>query len=112
VEVRAVYNIATGQMMTSDITTLAPLTGEYASVAGWYVNDEPITIRGNAFRRSARPRILDVREVAKVDEFGGVGVYAAAADTSSASWLVYLPTRPGCEFQPYMHVDSVAAARR
>jgi hypothetical protein len=114
-EVPASYHIERGEMMTMDslpISTLAPLTGEYASVAGWYVNDEPITIHGRRFRRSALPRILSTLEVLKIGEYRGVGVYAEAADTARASSVVYLPSRPGCEFQPYMNVDSIPAVRR
>lgn len=110
-EIRVLYDTRTGDTLTTDslpIATLAPLTGEYASVAGWYVNDEPITIRARPYRRSARPRILGINEVAKVGEYRGVGVYADAADTSSASRFVYLPYRPGCEFQPYEDADSMA----
>jgi hypothetical protein len=73
------------------------------------VNDEGITIRGRPYRREARPRILAIDEVAKVGEYRGVGVYADAKDTASASRWVYLPVRPGCEFQPYGDVDSMSA---
>jgi hypothetical protein len=109
-EVHVLYNTRTGDTLTTDslpISTLAPLTGEYASVAGWYVNDEPITIRGRPYRRDARPRILGTSEVAKIGEYRGVSVFADAADTASTRW-VYLPTRPGCEFQPYVAADSMS----
>lgn len=109
------WNIARGEMMTKDslpITSLAPLTGEYASVAGWYVNDKMITVRGRPFRRSGLPRQLGIDEVGKVGEYRGVGVYAEARDTASAPSVVYLPYRPGCEFPPYTHADSMAAMAR
>jgi hypothetical protein len=114
-EVPAMYNTRRGEMMTKDslpITTLAPLTGEYASVAGWYVNDEPITVRGRPFRRHGVARVLGINEIAKVGEYRGVGVYAEPADTASASGVVYLPFRPGCEFQPYVDADSMSAMDR
>ncbi|HEX6037345.1 hypothetical protein [Longimicrobium sp.] len=40
-----------------------------------------------------------------VGRFDRVTVFAEEADTASASEVVYLPTRPGCEFQPYQSVD-------
>ncbi|HEX2081719.1 MAG TPA: hypothetical protein VHG08_28705 [Longimicrobium sp.] len=103
-EVPARYNLRIGELQTVDslpITTLAPLTGEYASVAGWYVNREPIRFRGRPYARYGFPRVLAIPEITKVGEYRGVGVYAEAADTASAARVVYLPTRPGCEFQPY-----------
>lgn len=108
-----VWNPVTGDTLTIDslpITQIAPLTGEYASVAGWYVNNETITIRGRQFRRYAAPRVLGVNEVLKMGEYRGVGVYAEGADT--AAGVVYLPSRPGCEFQPYVDVDSMSAIER
>lgn len=112
-EIPVVWNPRTGDTLTTDslpITQIAPLTGEYASVAGWYVNDEPITIRGRRFRQYGQPRILGIFEVLKFGEYRGVGVYAEGAD--SAASVVYLPSRPGCEFQPYMHADSMSVMRR
>jgi hypothetical protein len=116
-EVPARYHITRGEMMTMDslpITTLAPLTGEYASVAGWYVNDEPISVRGRPFRRHGPPRALWIKEIVKMGEYRHVGVYAAAADPALASTVVYLPYRPGtsCEFQPYMDADSISTLVR
>lgn len=114
-EVPAMYNTRRGEMMTKDslpITTLAPLTGEYASVAGWYVNDEPIAIRGRPFRRYGVARVLGINEIVKVGEYRGVGFYAEPGDTALASGVVYLPFRPGCEFQPYVDADSMSAVER
>ncbi|HEX6369061.1 MAG TPA: hypothetical protein VF006_09010 [Longimicrobium sp.] len=114
-EIPVLYSTQTGDTLTKDslpLSTAVPLTGEYASVAGWYVNDEPITVRGRPFRRHARPRVLGIEEVVKIGEHDGVGVYAEAEDTASASRVVYLPTRPGCEFQPYVDVDSMDFPRR
>lgn len=111
-EIPALYNSRTGDTLTQDslpFSAVAPLTGEYASVAGWYVNDEPITIRDRSYRRHAPPRVLAINEVTKVGEYRGVGVYADATDTASAARWVYLPFRLGCEFQPYVNADSVAA---
>jgi hypothetical protein len=98
------YNSSTGDTLTVDslpISQLVPLTGEYASVAGWYVGGERITVRGRRYGMYGRPRVLGIDEVIRIDDYRGVSVFAEAADTASASRVVYLPTRPGCEFQPY-----------
>jgi hypothetical protein len=115
VEIDIVWNPATGDTMTVDslpITQVAPLTGEYASVAGWYVNQDTITLRGRPFRRYGMERELGINEVEKVGEYRGVGVYGEAGHPQAAMSVVYLPTRPGCQFQPYEDVDSMAAWTR
>jgi hypothetical protein len=111
-EVPARYDSRTGDTTTLEGLTFGsawPLTGEYAVVAGWYVNREPIPFRGRRYALHGRPRVLGIDEVTRVGEYRGVGLYADARDTASAARVVYLPYRPGCEFQPYM--DSLAAAR-
>lgn len=115
VEINIIWNPATGDTMTVDslpITQVAPLTGEYASVAGWYVNQDTITLHGRPFGRYGMTRELGINEVEKVGEYRGVGVYGAAGDPQAATNVVYLPTRPGCQFQPYADVDSMAAWTR
>ena len=101
------YVIATGDSLTEDfrpISSLAPLTSEYASVAWWYVNRQPITVRGRRFVRYDPPRVLGINEIVKIGEYRGVGVYADADADTAAARMVYLPPRPGCEFQPYVPV--------
>jgi hypothetical protein len=103
-QVPILYNSQTGDTLTIDrlpFSSVYPLTGEYAAVAGWYVNDEPISFRGRRYRQYGRPRVLWIMEVERVGVYRGVGVYAEAADTASAREVIYLPYRPGCEFQPY-----------
>jgi len=98
------YNPTSGDPTSLEglpFSSVYPLTGEYASVAGWFVNREPITFRGHPYVLYARPRILGPHEITRVGEYRGVGVYAEAADTASAAQFIYLPTRSGCEFQPY-----------
>jgi hypothetical protein len=93
---------------TGDTTTLerlplsheAPLTGEYAAVAGWYVRNELIVFRGLRYVKYGLPREIWPTDLARVGEYRGVGVFADAADTASIGFI-YLPVRPGCSFQPY-----------
>ena len=98
------YDPATGDTSSMDglpFSSVAPITGEYAAVAGWYVNDEPITFRDRRYTKYRLPRVLGENEVTRVGEFRGVGVYVERADPS-AETVIYLPTRSGCEFQPYL----------
>ncbi len=100
------YMTATGDSLTLDrlpVSSAAPLTGEYASVAGWYVNEEPIRFRDRRYTKYGRPRFLGVNEVTRAGAIGRVPAFVAAGDTA-AHPVIYLPTRPGCEFQPYQPV--------
>lgn len=99
------YNSRTADTLTVDslpISQVAPLTGDYASVAGWYVENESVIFRGNRYVKYGLPRVLGINEVTKVGEYQHVGVYAEAGDTASVASVFYMPSRPGCEFQPYV----------
>jgi hypothetical protein len=95
---------------TGDTTTLEGLpfsstwlmVGEYASVAEWYVNREPIRFRGQRYRMHGTPRVIGMNELVRAGEFLGVPVFVAADETGVDTPAIYLPFRPGCEFQPYV----------
>lgn len=75
-----------------------PLDSTYA--AAWYQDNEPIRLDGRLFVRYGDPRVLGVWELTPVGEYRGVRVFAAAGGHLPPE-VVYLPVRPGCEFQPY-----------
>ncbi|HEX6911281.1 MAG TPA: hypothetical protein VF142_12835 [Longimicrobium sp.] len=103
-ELPTLYNTVTGDTMTRDsqpFSSAAPRTGEYASVAGWYVNNEPITVRGQRDLRYGGQRVLAISEIERAGEYGGVPLFIEAGDTTSVP-VLYLPTRPGCEFEPFV----------
>lgn len=104
-EVPARFNAVTRDTFTADglpFSTIAPLTGEYASVAGWFVNDEPITFSGRRYRRYGHPRVLGIMQVMKAGAYRGVPVFVEMGIAPDSAEALYLPYRPGCEFQPYM----------
>lgn len=114
-EADAIYRVATGDTLTMDslpFSSLAPLTSDYAVVAGWYIDGSPISFRGRRYRKYAESRILGINEITRMGEYRGVGVYVEAERPESASDVVYLPTRPGCEFQPYRSVGTQPARGR
>lgn len=101
---RVRYSPQTGDTLTMDslpITQLAPLTGEYASVAGWYVGGEAIRFRGLRFIKYGLPRVLGINEVEAAGTYRGVPVFVESGRRDSVPDVLYLPTRPGCQFQPY-----------
>ena len=113
-EVRALYHLV-GDTITMDslpFSHVYPLTGEYASVAGWYVNREPIRFRGRPYTRYGYPRVVGVNELWRMGEYRGVGVYVEALELGSAPRVIYVPVNRGCEFQPYANVNSLATLPR
>lgn len=81
-----------------------PLDGQYAEPAGWFAGGEAIRFRpGPWFVKYGLPRELDRRDLVRVGEYRGVGVYAEVGQDASAD-VVYLPVRPGCIFQTYVPV--------
>ena len=56
------------------------------------------------------PRVLGVTEVSRVGDFMGVGVYAEAGATGTPD-VIYIPVRPGCEFQPYQYEVKTGGVR-
>ena len=71
----------------------------YAANKGWYINNEPITFNGRRYVKYGLPRVLGVTEVARAGAYEGVSVFSKGG--SMRADVIYIPVRPGCEFQPY-----------
>jgi hypothetical protein len=77
-----------------------PATTGYAAGATWYINNEPITVNGRRYVRYGLPRVLGVNEVTRSADYMGVTVFSEAGAQGTPE-VLYIPVRPGCEFQPY-----------
>jgi hypothetical protein len=97
-EVTAMYNTQTGDTTVNGQPI--PATTGYAAGATWYINNEPITVMGRRYVRYGLPRVLGVNEVARAADYQGVAVFAEAGAQGTPE-VLYVPVRPGCEFQPY-----------
>lgn len=94
---------------TDDTTTLeglpfasaAPLTGEYAAVAGWYLNREEFRFGRVKYSPYGFPLVMAPEDLVRVGVHREVALYAKRADPHWAETAIYLPTRPGCEFHRY-----------
>ena len=73
---------------------------DYAAAASWYINNEPITVNGQAYIKYGLPRILAINEIEKTSSFQTIGVYTERG-TKGVAEVIYIPVKPGCEFQPY-----------
>ncbi|MEW5931321.1 MAG: hypothetical protein AB1941_27970 [Gemmatimonadota bacterium] len=103
-EVEAMYDPATGDTVVAGqpFATAYPATAGYAAGATWYINNEPITLNGRRYVRFGLPRVVGTTEVARTAEYQGVGVFTEATATGTPD-VIYVPVRPGCEFQPYQY---------
>lgn len=77
-----------------------PATDRYAAGAPWYIHSELISVGEHRYVKYGTRRILAVGEVARVGDYRGVPVFAEL-DAPATAEVVYVPVRPGCEFQPY-----------
>lgn len=106
--VEANYNPATGERtitvngVTKKFYDVYPQEGkEYASKAGWYINNEEVPYNNAKFIKYGLPRVLNSAEVVRTGEYGGVGIYTEAGVPENEVEVIYIPVRSGCEFQPY-----------
>jgi hypothetical protein len=110
--VQAVYNTANGDTTVNGqpFATTYPATSGYAAGMTWFINNEPITVMGRRYVKYGLPRVLGVNEVTRMGDYMGVTVFGEAGATG-ATEVIYLPVRPGCEFQPYQLDVKVGGVR-
>jgi hypothetical protein len=77
-----------------------PDVGQYAEARSFFLADEPVVLDERRYVRFGSPRVLEPEDVMHAGEFRGVPVFVEAGLTRAPD-VVYLPTRAGCEFQPY-----------
>ena len=111
-EVEAQYDPATGDTTVGGVrfSERFPATTGYAANATWFINNEPITFNGRQYAKYGLPRVLGVTEVNRIGEYQGVSVFAETGATGSPD-VIYLPVRPGCEFQPYQYEVKTGGVR-
>jgi hypothetical protein len=77
-----------------------PVNAQYAANAQWYMDNSAVSFDGRWFSKYGQPRPLAIHELTRIGEYRGVGVYSERAQIEAPA-VIYLPLRPGCEFQPY-----------
>ncbi len=107
------YNPATGDSTVNGrpLREVYPVTAEYAAVARWYAMNEPITFAGRRYIKYGMPRQLGSEEVVPVGSYQGVPVFAEPGDAVQPREVIFLPTMPGCHFQPYELGETGGAVR-
>ena len=110
--ISASYNTATGDTTIAGerFSTAYPGTTGYAAGSTWYLNNDAITVNGRRYVKYGLPRVLSVNEVVRVGDHQGVAVFGEVGTTTAAE-IIYIPVRPGCEFQPYQFEVKVVGIR-
>ena len=79
-----------------------PVDSTYAGAARWYLDAEPVFVAEGRYMKYGAPRILGTTDVVPAATFRGVTVFAEAGTDLRRPEVIYVPTRHGCEFQPYL----------
>jgi hypothetical protein len=87
-----------------------PATG-YAAGQTWFVDNAPVTFNGRRYVKYGLPRILGTSDVNGAGTVQGVSVFTEPSADARRPEVIYLPTQPGCEFQPYQ-VETKAGSVR
>jgi hypothetical protein len=119
--VSATYNPTTGDTTVAGgqrFSTAYPATTGYAAGATWYINNDSIMFNGRRYDRFGLSRVVSPTDLTSVGTFQGVTVFADAGAAAGAAGgqgptpeVIYIPVRPGCEFQPYQRAEVVRRVR-
>jgi hypothetical protein len=103
-EVSATYTPSTGDTTVNnrDFSDVYPTTvPTYASGATWYINNDSITVNGEEYVRFGVARVITPpSQLTRVGEFQGTPIFGQTGEAAPQQ-VLYVPLRPGCEFQPY-----------
>lgn len=75
---------------------------QYAASATWYVNNDRFTFMNRNYVKFGLTRVISPNELTRIGETQGVGVYAQPGMATPPD-VIFVPVRPGCEFQPYQY---------
>jgi hypothetical protein len=103
-EISAMMNPATGDTMVDNraFGMVHPSNAPtYASGATWYINNDSIAVNGEEYVRFGVARVITpASQLTRVGEFQGTPIFGQTG-AAAPQQVLYVPLRPGCEFQPY-----------
>jgi hypothetical protein len=77
-----------------------PATVGYAAGQTWFIQDQPIRVRNREYVKFGVPRVIQPGELTSFETYQGVPVFVGTGAPTPPD-VIYVPVRPGCEFQPY-----------
>jgi hypothetical protein len=101
--VEALYDPVTGDTTVAGTAFAARHPAKapvYAAGAGWFAASDTLRLDGATYVKLGVTHTLQPGQLVRVGEVAGTGVFVETGD-GGPNGLVYLPVRPGCEFQPY-----------
>jgi len=107
--ITATFRPATNDTLVNGqaFSTVHPATApNYAVGANWYVQQQEIMFNQRNWVPFGVTRIIQPPNLQRVGEYQGTPVFAEAGRTAPYE-VVYIPVRPGCEFQPYQPREAI-----
>jgi hypothetical protein len=100
--VQATYDPATGDTLAGGRPWAEVFsdTAGYAANRPWYVSNEPITVEGRRYTKYGPLRILPPSGLRPGGRHEGT-TFFIEANAGGTPEVIYVPTRPGCEFHAY-----------
>jgi len=105
--------VQNGQLATIQVAQgeMPPAGEGYAESAPWFINNEPLPFMGRRYVKYGLPRVLGTTDVHGVGTINGVPMFAEHAANADHPEVIYVPVRPGCEFQPYQYEVKAGGVR-
>lgn len=111
-DVDAMYRPATGDTLVMSGgqrrpfgTVYGTMAPSYAGAESWFINNETVRFNNRDYVKFGVPRIITPSELSRSGDVNGIGVWTQAGETSQN--VVYVPIRPGCEFQAYQAREDI-----
>ncbi|HET7273913.1 MAG TPA: hypothetical protein VFI91_01970 [Longimicrobiaceae bacterium] len=115
VDVDAVYVPATGDTVVVVDGVRRPFSEAYPAVAPayaasttWFINNDSIQVMDNDYVKFGVTRVVPATRLQRVGAYEGVGIFAETG-AETPQQILYVPVRPGCEFQPYQLREAIRA---
>lgn len=102
--VSAQYNPATGDTTVAGgarfSTQYSAAAPTYAGGATWFINTDSVTFNNRQYVKFGVTRVIPATQLTSGGTVQGTTVFTESGAASPAQ-VIYVPVRPGCEFQPY-----------
>jgi hypothetical protein len=85
-------------------------TAGYAADRPWFINNEPITWDRRVYTKFGPPRIVSPSQLRRGGEHDGV-MFFIEANAGATPEVIFVPTRPGCEFHRYQWERTTGGVR-
>lgn len=96
--------LSEGQIVSLETVHPVNLIAGYAGNEAWLTRGDPLPLNDNTFTRTGGERRVQASLLQRVGEYRGILLFSGADDAPPPDAL-YVPTAPGCVFQPFVRDD-------